>query len=544
MVTRRRFLAQSGPFVLAPWLEACAGRQPSVSERREALAFSNGATVAFLHGVASGDPLPEGVILWTRVTPSPHHIEAGSAAIVVQWRVATDPGLNAPVAEGHTEATAASDYTVKIDVRDLSPGSTYHYQFVAANVASPLGKTRTLPIGSVERLRLAVTSCANYPYGFFHAYRRIAERTDLDVVLYLGDYLYEYANGTYGDGEPLGRVPEPDREIVSLEDYRRRHAQYKSDPDLQEVHRQHPCVAVWDDHELANNTWRDGAQNHQSSAEGDWRPRLRSAIRAFLEWMPIRNPDAEHPGRIYRHFAWGDLADLIMLDTRVIGRDRQVDGCDQAGVQDAGRSLLGSEQESWFFEQLTSSKQRATRWRLIGQQVRFALALPDPPEPGCVGNGDNWGGYAASRRRVLDALQAGIDNVIILTGDAHVSWGFDIPRDPFDPASYDGATGRGSLAVELVTPGVTSPGSSDPAEAARTEALYKSTHPHVRFAEHFSQGYMVLDVSRERARAEWYYVGNVREPAATERLGGGLQVLAGESHLTPLPEPVTAAKSP
>ncbi len=557
MVTRRRFLAHTAPLTLAPWLGGCASHSSSIGGTELGPAAPPATSgFAFLHGVASGDPLADAVILWTRVTPtallpdvpaeSRAPLAADSAAssvadagalawVLVDWRVARDPDLNDVVQQGQIETSGALDYTAKVDVSGLAPATTYFYQFRVGAIGSPIGRTRTSPAAHTERLRFAVTSCANHPQGFFHAYRMIAERPELDLVLYLGDYIYEYGNGSFGDGEPLGRVPDPDREIVTLDDYRRRHAQYKLDPDLQEVHRQHPAVAVWDDHEVADNAYRDGARNHQVGSEGDWAARKQAAMRAFHEWLPIRAPLPGELSRIYRSFPFGDLLDLIMLDTRLVGRDPLIaDPCDESQVDDPARSLLGAEQEAWLASQLSASQQRGARWRLVGQQVAFAHFLGDPAVAGCIGSVDKWSSYGASRSRVLDAIErGGIDNVVILTGDSHSSWGLDVARDPFDPNVYDPATGRGSLAVELIGPGVSSPAIPDAAQAKASELRYKATHPHIRFAEQHSQGYFIVDVTHERLRAEWYFVSPVRELAALERLGGAVVTLAGLSHLTP-----------
>lgn len=552
MVTRRSFLAQAAPLALAPWVSACAGAN---AQRPSVAAPGGSGHPAFLHGVASGDPLPNAVILWTRVSwPSGSDASAPAAEVgaeqgaelgvdlaigqsivepSVEWQVALDPELRDVVQSGEARALAEADHTVKVDVVGLAAGTTYYYRFRVAGAASPVGRTRTAPLGHVERLRIAVTSCANYPQGFFHAYRKIAERADLDLVLYLGDYLYEYANGAYGDGAPIGRVPDPDRETISLDDYRRRHAQYKLDPDLQAVHQQHAAVVVWDDHEVANDAFKDGAQNHTPGTEGDWAARKAAAERAYHEWMPIRSTAPGDLDRIYRVLSFGDLADLIMLDTRLVGRDAQVaDACDRSAVDDPARSILGAEQERWLLAELDRSKSRQARYRLIGQQVPFGQFMGDPPEAGCVKSRDKWGAYAASRARVLDHVAAGgIDNVVILTGDAHSSWGLDIARDPFDPSTYDPATGRGSLAVEIIVPGVSSPGMADAERARASEAHFLATHPHIRYANQHERGYALLDVTHARLQAEWYYVSSVRDPEAREQLGAAVACSSGLSHL-------------
>jgi alkaline phosphatase D len=535
-VTRRRFLGGLAPATLAPLWSGCgssadqtqvtpaAGWQLGAGgDELPAWAAPTAATVPFLHGVASGDPLGDAVILWTRVTPP----SDAPAAIDVEWRVARDRELTDVVAHGSALALGEDDYTLHVDVGGLSPGATYYYQFRALGEPSLRGRTKTLPAGEVARVRLAITSCANYPSGFFNAYAQLA-RADLDLVLHLGDYLYEYGNGTLGDGRPLGRVPDPPNEIVSLDDYRRRHAQYKTDPDLQELHRQHPWAVIWDDHEIADNAYRDGAFNHQASREGDFAARRASALRAYFEWMPLRRPP--EPEQIYRSFSCGSLLDLLLLDTRIIGRDQQVNDCDVERLGASGRQLLGAAQEAWLADALAASQARGARWRFIGQQVIFAPLARSMR--GCVSSADEWDGYGASRERMFDVLEReGIDNVVMLTGDAHSAWAIDVPRDPFDPTLYDPASGRGSRLVELVAPPVSSPPAGAPAETILR------THPHVKFANQTRQGYVVVDVTPQRARAEWYFLGTVRERSLDVELGAAYQVGAGEAHLVPSDEP-------
>ncbi len=491
---------------------------------------------AFLHGVASGDPLADRVILWTRVTPG------SEGPVPVQWSLARDPGLAGVVARGRVFADASRDYTVKIDARGLEPGTPYYYRFEALGQASPLGRTRTLPVGGVERLRFAFASCANIAFGYFNAYALIARRADLDAVLHLGDYLYEYANAEYGDGTALGRAPLPDREILTLADYRARHAQYKQDPDLQEAHRQHPFIAVWDDHESANNAWKGGAQNHDPLSEGSWAARKAHAMRAYREWMPIREPRGADSDLVYRSFRFGDLADLVMLDTRLVGRDRQAQsGRDLAVLRDPERSLLGRAQERWLLDALSASRAAGVRWRVLGQQVMFAQLVG---KHGAIRNPDQWDGYPTSRDRILDHLvREKIDDVVVLTGDVHSSWAFEIGRDPFDPALYDRRSGEGSLAVEFVTPGVTSPGEPDPAQAARRARETLSRHPHLKWVDLHHRGYALLDLDRERAHCEWWLLDSVDERHRNERFARAFQVRGGRGHLEPVHEPSAAKRA-
>ncbi|MEP0201985.1 MAG: alkaline phosphatase D family protein [Halioglobus sp.] len=280
------------------------------------------APLHFTHGVASGDPLSDRVILWTRALPG----GGAHSEVEVRWEVAADEGFNRIVTWGSTRSTVDRDYTVKVDVVGLEPGETYFYRFSGEGVTSMVGQTRTLPAGDVEEFRLGVASCSNYPQGYFNAYRDMAD-AELDLVVHLGDYIYEYADGIYASKfalEKLDRHVKPDHETVALEDYRMRYGLYRSDADLQAVHARHPFVCVWDDHELANNTWREGAENHDSS-EGEFSVRMRQARKAYHEWLPIRESDEGDQAPIYRSFPIGNLADLVMLDTRLHGRDRGLD---------------------------------------------------------------------------------------------------------------------------------------------------------------------------------------------------------------------------
>jgi alkaline phosphatase D len=511
--SRREFLAAS----------AAAGAASLV---RLDAAQSETARRIFRHGVASGDPLADRAMLWTHVTAP---MGATTATPEVRWEVATDAAFRRIVTRGTLTTGAERDFTVKVDAGGLRPLTTYYYRFQALGERSAIGRTRTLPVGKAERVRLALASCSNFPYGLFNVYRRIAARNDLDAVLHLGDYIYEYANAGYGDGKPLGRIPDPDREIVSLTDYRLRHAQYKSDPDLQEVHRQHPFIVVWDDHEITNNSWRDGAQNHNPDrGEGQWAPRRAAAVQAFFEWMPIREDRATRQLRIYRSFAFGDLADLVMLDTRLVDRDQQAPRREAVEVvDDPARTLLGRAQEQWLFEELAASKRAGVSWQLLGQQVMFGQTS----RPGATaGSTDTWDGYRPARQRVLDAIAAQkLTNVVVLTGDVHSSWAYDIPLNPWD--GYDSSSGRGTLAVEVVTPAVTSPsGFGTPEQAAQRLEKMIYERPHLRYLEGLHRGYVVLDVTRERAQADWYYVPTVTHQSDVEQFGKGMVTLAGNPH--------------
>ncbi len=515
-ITRRRFIGRGlGAALVAPLAPGLLRAQS------EAL---------FQHGVASGDPLADRVILWTRVTAP------GAGDVDVAWRIGRDPELRRIDREGVVPTGPHRDFTVKVDADGLAAGSTYYYQFEADGQRSPIGRTKTLPAGAVDRVRLAVCSCSNYPFGYFNAYRRLAERADLDVVLHLGDYLYEYRNGQYGDGTPFGRVPAPDKEMVTLQDYRIRYAQYRTDADLQEVHRHHPFIAVWDDHESTNNSWHSGAQNHDpGEGEGDWQMRKAASVRAYYEWLPIREVHVGRQIQIYRTFSFGDLLDLVMLDTRLTGRDEPAVREDLAAIDDPRRTLLGASQEAWLFDELRASQTGGTRWRMLGQQVMFGQLRPDN---GPVRNTDQWDGYPAARNRLLDVVERDrIDNLIVLTGDVHASYAMDVTRDPW--AGYDADTGRGSMLVEFVAPAVTSPsGYSRRANGAEQIQQVIAGSPHLKYLEGMHRGYVVVDVTRERTQADWIHVPTITEQATEEFFAKGFIVGAGAPHLVEASEPV------
>jgi len=339
---RRDFFKQSGSTALA------FGSVLSLAGPAQA------AAGVFQHGVASGDPLSDRVILWTRVTPP-----VAKASVTVDYVIAIDPAMSNVLYRGRTKTSVTRDYTVKVDADRLQPGTTYYYRFTAEGADSPVGRTKTLPAGTASHLRMAVVSCSNFAYGYFNAYARIAERADLDLVLHLGDYIYEYGNGIYGSVRPCV----PPTEIVTLSDYRARHAQYKADLDSQAMHRQHPLVAIWDDHETANNAFKDGAENHDAG-EGTWPARVAAAMQAYYEWMPVRPVTVADLRRNDRSFSYGNLADIFMLEQRLTARSEQlgsnigsVDGyfIQSDAFLDPNRQLLGTPQETRLFSQLRTT---------------------------------------------------------------------------------------------------------------------------------------------------------------------------------------------
>jgi alkaline phosphatase D len=508
--SRRQFIGGAlGSAIAWPAL-AAANRQAAEPSR------------LFGHGVASGDPLTDRIMLWTRATP---RVESPSASLAVRWVLADDERLEKVVATGTVVTSPARDYTVKVDAGGLRPGRTYYYAFDAAGERSLIGRTRTLPQDDVARVRLASVSCSNYPAGYFNVYRCLAGRDDLDAVLHLGDYIYEFANGVYGDGSGSGRVPMPAGEASTLAEYRQRYATYRSDVDLQAAHSAHPFIAVWDDHEVINDWWRGGAPGH-TARRGDWATRLAAGLQAYREWMPVRET-GDGSFRLYRGFRFGRLADLMMLDTRSF-RDRQVPGRDVAALADPARTLMGAAQEEWLFAGLQRSQREGAGWRLIGQQTMFSPLSPPgvPPQ-----NTDVWDGYPVARGRVFDLLEKSrLSNVAILTGDIHSSWALDVPRSPLK--GYTAATGEGSLAVEIVTPAISSPPLFASASMRDATSLLQLFSPHLKFVEGEHRGYVLLDVTRSRLQSEWYFVPAVDVRAATESRAAAFVCEAGASRLT------------
>jgi alkaline phosphatase D len=508
ILSRRDLLRGAGAAVLgvpfASSLTGCADDAAPASE-------------VFQHGVASGDPLPNAVILWTRVTTS------GTGPVDVVWEIADDPAMATRVASGSVTTGPERDFTVKVDVTGLQSGRTYYYRFRTPDGGtSRVGRTRTAPSGATSRLRFAVASCSSYAHGYFHGYRALSEHRDLDAVIHLGDYIYEYGTSEYGDVRPY----EPAHEIVTLADYRTRHAYYKRDADLQEVHRQHVFIHVWDDHEIANDGYVDGAENHSPATEGPWADRKAAAQQAYREWMPIRE---QANGQLNRKLAFGDLVDLVMLDTRYQARTKQDVGITGAPPRpDPKRTLLGDEQAAWLEDQLRTS---TARWKLLGQQVMVGQLLTEQGKT--LVNGDQWQGYPESRNRLLTFLRdSGVKDVVVLTGDIHSSWANDLVFDPNDATTYDPATGQGSVGVEIVTPAITSPGIPDIFLGIVEQA--RPFNRHIQWMELTKRGFVILDVTAERLQGAWYHFADITDPApATPSFAAALSVRSGEKRLLP-----------
>ena len=480
--------------------------------------------------MASGDPTPDGVVLWTRVSV------AAGATVPVSWTVATDAALADPVASGSETAAPGGDHTVHVTVSGLRSATTYWYGFAVGGEHSPVGRTRTLPAadGETDRLRLGVVCCAHYATGYFNAYARLAEQ-DVDLVVHLGDYIYE----AEARREQWTRYHRPRGRCLTLPDYRARHGQYKSDPDLQLLHARHPMVTVWDDHELAGNAWWDDAAGHDPRYDGDWPRRRAAAVRAYREWMPSGLPDPSDPFRIWRTVRLGPLADLVMLDTRLAGRERPVAGRRPVvGVRRRNRALLNREQWKWLEEELAGE---TDRWTLLASQVVVApihlLALSGQlgrrlggVGGGLIVNSGQWDGYPQERDRLLGLLARRRGGALVLSGDLHSSWVTRLAAED----------GRGeSLAAEFTVPAVSAPtfarALAPKVRGARSvlEWAIHRANPHVAWVETAAHGYVVLDVTAERIEGEWWHVDRVGKRTEAERLAATWSLSRGDPHPRP-----------
>lgn len=554
-ISRRGLLkgiaAAAGVVSLPGTLSGCGDDDPSV----------------FPHGVASGDPLSDRVILWTRVPGK------GGEDVDVDWEVATDASFANIVTSGTATATAAADHTVKVDATGLSAATPYFYRFKAKGKKSMVGATKTLPAAgaSVSEVKMAVVSCANFPAGYFHVYDHIADE-DVDVIVHLGDYIYEYELGGYAteDAEAMGRIPEPVHEILSLEDYRLRYAQYRADLSLQRAHAAHPMIVVWDDHEVANDAYVDGAENHDPATEGSYADRQAVALQAFHEWLPIRT--GSNRLEINRAFDFGDLVALHMLDTRHVARHEAVDvdsyisGPMAADVDvdgmlmdaaDPARRLLGDPQRTWLEDRVEASN---ATWQVLGQQVLMArmsfpaaLALQlvdvatftdmvarqmsDPMSltmeevallslPNVPYNFDAWDGFTVERELVHDIFTSRDKNLVVLAGDTHNGWGSNLDDDTDQP-----------VGVELGTPSVSSPGLEEYlglnglTQINITRGFIMSLNSRMKYSNIHQRGWMSVTFTPTSTNAQWRYLADVKSADGTldDTAARSATVMAGPS---------------
>jgi alkaline phosphatase D len=509
---------------------------------------SDSPMVNFDYGVASGDPLSDRVILWTHAK-----YQNLTDPVTLSWQVASDLEFTKIIASGSVQASSDTGYTCKVDATGLLPNQTYYYRFKAGQYSSPIGKTKTLPTGAVSDVKLAVLSCSNFPAGYFNVYSEVA-RSDADVAIHLGDYIYEYAATGYASEKAasLGRTSVPANEILTLSDYRLRHAQYKSDADSKQLHASKPMIAVWDDHEFANDAYKDGAENHTPATEGSFVTRKAAAMQAYHEWMPIRT--GSDKSKIYRSFNFGNLLSLHMLDTRSLGRDQQVDITDLvnpakqasavATLSSPTRQLMGAEQVQWLQTQMASS---TATWQVLGQQVLMArmefpvtilqalnpsdtspqalaagqaaiteyltakgkqaqgyplsaaeLALLNQPKLGY--NLDAWDGYPAAREILLSTAAQLKKRLVVLAGDTHNAWHNDLTL-------MSGV----KVGEEFATSSVSSPGLEAylALPPAQVKGIFEGVVKDLKWMDPSRRGYLKLTVSTNQVQGEWLFIDTI-----------------------------------
>ncbi|TON85688.1 alkaline phosphatase D family protein [Vibrio parahaemolyticus] len=534
-LSRRDFMKVVSSTAVATGLIGCG------SDDNESVA------VSFEHGIASGDPTQTQVIIWTRVTTAASYVD-------VSWQVASDIEFLNVVQSGVFTTDTGRDFTVKVDVQNLNANSQYYYRFMVGEMMSEVGQTQTLPEDGVEKASMAVVSCANYPAGYFHVYREILnqhEQSPFDVVLHLGDYIYEYGAGGYAseDAAALGREPSKGTECITLDDYRKRYAQYRQDADLQALHAKLPMIAVWDDHELANDTWKNGAENHQDD-EGSFIDRRAAAAAAWTEWLPVRENTFSNM-LIYRQFSFGNLVNLMMLDTRLVGRDKPLDyfslsaptmeaiGGLVAQSRSADRELLGTEQLAWLMKEFNTHD---AKWNVLGQQVLMSrmelpssvmtamfqlftsteekkteallavntaitgyLADPSADPISLPYNLDAWDGYYVEREKVYQLAKASSGNFVCLAGDTHNAWASELKDVSNNP-----------IGVEFATSSVSSPGleeylALDPVAIAQMEYTLPHLVSELQWADIKQRGFMRVTFTADAAQSTWYLVSTIKD---------------------------------
>ena len=529
----------------------------------------DGASAEFNFGVASGDPLADKVILWTHAK-----FPSSDSAVALRYQVASDAAFSQIVSEGEAMATVATGFTAKVDASGLKAGTAYFYRFSQGASHSPVGRTRTLP-KTADSLKLAVMSCTNYPAGFFNVYAEVA-KSDAEFALHLGDYIYEYAANGYASSAAaaLGRVSLPANELLTLADYRARHAQYKGDPDSKNLHALKPMISVWDDHEIANDAFKDGAENHTPATEGAWADRKAAALQAYHEWMPIRT--GADKAKIYRSFNFGNLVSLHMLDTRLIGRDEQIEIGDLAGVaglpaQQAAmaafssptRQMLGAEQMQWLQGQLAAS---TARWQVLGQQVLMARmefpvsvlaalntsdlseaaqlagqkAVSDyliakatpasartPAQAGLMNttlnpklgyNLDAWDGYVAARETLLMTAYQLQKRLVVLAGDTHNAWHSDLTLMGLANPALAGT----KVGEEFATASVSSPGLENyllTLSPAQIKGIFEGVVDDLNWMDASQRGFLKMTFTTTEAKGEWFFVNTISQRNYTPTLG-------------------------
>jgi alkaline phosphatase D len=556
-LNRRDFLKNSALLTGAAWLGTSVFGCSSPVK-----VANNNSAIRFLHGVACGDPLTGRLILWTKVSPAQQ-----PDAVQLLLEVSETADFSKVQHQELCLARQEADYCCKVDLTGLQPGRSYYYRFSDSNTVSIVGHGKTLPAGSVSQVRFAVLSCSNYPAGYFHVYQQVAQQ-QLDAVLHLGDYIYEYEQGGYATERSveLGRALAADNqaEMVSLQDYRKRYALYRSDKDLQQAHASHSFICVWDDHEITNDAWTDGAENHQPN-EGDYQVRKLNALQAYYEWMPIRPLVSGLQQSLCRSFAFGDLVDLHMLDTRIEGRNLQLEykhyTDEKTGAFDTqrfvgdltnpNRTLLGQKQQQWLQTQLMRSK---AQYQVLGQQVLMAkmmfpselLSAFSKPGPELVAhiaelsvlkqraaqgdsslsttdkqrlesviayNLDAWDGYPYEREVIYKTAQQQNKQLVVLAGDTHNAWA----------STLHDQQGK-KVGIELATPSVSSPGIEtylklNTAQVEHLADVLPQLINELEYCNLHQRGYLLVAFSKEQIDAQWFFVDDITKAVYQTKLG-------------------------
>ncbi len=504
------------------------------------------ALKGFTHSVASGEPASDSMLLWTRFVP------ADGKPVHVIAEVSTSADFATIVTKGMAITGPWRDWTTKITVSGLKPGTAYFYRFIGPDgSASPVGRTKTLPEGPQARsFKAAIFSCSNMPFGWFNAYAHAAARDDLDLAIHLGDYFYEYKTGGYPPIKDQVRPTAPDNELIQIADYRIRYASYRADPDLQALHARVPWIVQWDDHESANDSWEGGAENHDAG-EGDWGTRRNAALQAYREWMPV----SDEPWKTYEI---GTLATLFRTETRDLARTEQPDiaplfkeadpvaalkAFRDGAWMDPAATMMGTQQANWLFHALKASVKAGQKWQIVGfgtimgqtvmpdaalgwldpaasqRSKNYILAGIQAAKLGLPFNYDNWGGYPAERARFLKAAQAAAANLVVISGDSHNGWAYDLGQDG-KPAG-----------VEFAGHSVTSNGyegsvRTDPKVVA---VGLVAANPELKWCDTSRRGYMALTITPTKVSNDWLFVDSVKARSSNAVVGHSATVTRGRN---------------
>ncbi|KAK2764866.1 hypothetical protein FQN54_008563 [Arachnomyces sp. PD_36] len=545
---------------------------PKVAKRNvEPHGSIDAASLSFTHGVASGDPYPNSVILWTRCAPEVDNVDddtpvEGTAGlynnvpiqdghatplskspVCLNYKVSKDEDFKKIADKGTVFTSSDVDYTVKVEASHLQPFQTYYYQFTVcdSDKSSPVGRTKTTPEAGdpvEDGVGIAVFSCSHFANGYFNAYGNAARKDDVDFVVHLGDYIYE----SDGDGSAINRTQYPEKYIFSLYDYRKRHATHKTDLDLLQNQQNFPWIPVWDDHEVSDNTYRDGSsklfnteESFLETGEGiSVDQRKMNAVRAYFEWMPIRQVDMDDGLRIWRNFKIGSLVDLLMLDTRQYDRSITDIYTNTDYIHtisdDAGRSMMGPRQENWFYHNLIDSNERGASWRIIGSQMIFGHIQQTADDPNPY-NYDAWDGYMANKNRTLQTLyDNNIGNNIFIAGDTHANWVSDVIWHGVH--EYDDVTGNGSIGAEFGGTAVTSSGQmGDSKDLEESQAKSKDLvdmNLELKWSEVYYRGYFELHLTPDVVEANFFGVPDWSIRSPQEVPLANFTVFAGENRLS------------